>query len=72
MSSKRQSNADYNARTRDRIILRDRELRPSTFLELLDCLGDFDRRPADKRADRLTRLYIDLTGKEPPITQGDD
>lgn len=72
MSTKRQSNADYYARTRDRIILRESELRPSTILELLDCLRDLDRHPADRRVERLTQLYVDLTGNEPPITQGDD
>ncbi|MBI4923017.1 MAG: hypothetical protein HY834_14830 [Devosia nanyangense] len=64
--TKRDANAAYYQRTRDRLILRESELRPSTILELLDCLGDLDLHPADKRVERLRQLYFDLTGFEPP------
>jgi hypothetical protein len=51
--NKREANARYNAAHRDRIILRDRELGPSTILELVDCLGDQELRPHDRRIERL-------------------
>jgi hypothetical protein len=71
MTNRRQSNAEYYERTRDRIILRESELRPSTILELLDCLGDLDPHPADRRIGRLRQLYLDLTGHEAPQPHGD-
>ena len=51
---------------RDRIILREGELRPSTILELIDCLSELELHPADKRAERLRILYRDLTGVDLP------
>jgi hypothetical protein len=51
--NKREANARYYAAHRDRIILRDRELGPSTILELVDCLGDQELRPHDRRIERL-------------------
>ena len=62
---RRQSNADYYDRTRDRIILRESELRPSTVLELIDCLSEVELHPADRRVERLQALYRDLTGSDP-------
>lgn len=61
--NKREANAHYYAAHRDRIILRESELRPSTILELIDCLADRD--PHDKRIERLERLFVDLTGTDP-------
>lgn len=63
---RKRSNAQYYARTRDRLILRESELRPSTILELIDCLGSLDLHPADRRIERLVALYRDLTGSAPP------
>jgi hypothetical protein len=63
---RRRSNADYYQRTKDRIILRRDELRPSTILEIIDCLGALDLHPADHRTERLAELYRELTGHEPP------
>lgn len=37
---KREANARYYAAHNDRIILRESELRPSTVLELIECLGE--------------------------------
>jgi len=65
MATRRESNAQYYARTRDRIVLRESELRPSTIIELLDCLRDGEPDPADRRIERLEQLYRDLTGNEP-------
>lgn len=59
------SNAEYYARTRERLILRESELRPSTILEIIDCLAELDLHPADRRIDRLVALYRDLTGSDP-------
>lgn len=47
------------------LILRERELRPSAILELIDCLGDQEPHPRDKRIERLERLFVQLTGVEP-------
>jgi hypothetical protein len=63
---RKKSNAEYYARTPDRLILRERELRPSTILELIACLGELDLHSADHRIARLTALYRDLTGTDPP------
>jgi hypothetical protein len=63
--NEREANARYYATQRDRIILRESELRPSTILELIDCLEDQDPHPRDKRVDRLERLFVELTGIEP-------
>lgn len=62
---KREANARYYAAHRDRIILRESELRPSTILELIDCLEDQEPHPHDKRVERLERLFVELTGVEP-------
>lgn len=45
MMNRRVANADYYRRTRDRIILRESELRPSTILEIIDCLGSLGLHP---------------------------
>ena len=66
MMNRRAANADYYRRTRDRIILRESELRPSTILEIIDCLGSLDLHPIDHRIERLVALYRDLTGNDPP------
>jgi hypothetical protein len=66
MNDRRASNRDYYERTKDRLILRESELRPTTILELIDCLRDLPAHPADKRIPRLEQLYRDLTGSEPP------
>ena len=63
---RRRSNAAYYRRTRDRIILREAELRPSTILELMYCLSDVELHPTDKRIERLEGLYREFTGIEPP------
>ena len=63
---RRAANADYYRRTRDRIILRESELRPSTILEIIDCLGSLDLHPADHRIERLVALYRALTGNDLP------
>lgn len=63
--NKREANARYYAAHRDRIILRESELRPSTILELIDCLEDQDPHPHDKRVERLGCLFVVLTGIEP-------
>lgn len=60
------SNAAYYARTRERFILRAGELRPSTIVELIDCLSELELHPADTRIERLAGLYRDLTGLDPP------
>ena len=39
---RKKGNAEYYARTRDRIILRENELRPSTILEIIDCLEELE------------------------------
>jgi hypothetical protein len=57
MSDRRASNSGYYERTRDRLILRESELRPTTILELIDCLRDLPPHPADKRIARLEDLY---------------
>ncbi|MBN9310336.1 MAG: hypothetical protein J0I99_15850 [Devosia sp.] len=62
---KREANARYYAAHRDRIILRESELRPSTILELIDCLEDQELHAHDKRVERLERLFVELTGIEP-------
>jgi hypothetical protein len=67
---KSEANRRYYAAHRDRIILRESELRPSTILELLDCLGELELHSADKRFERLRQLYRDLTGDEPPTRLG--
>ena len=64
--NKRESNAKYYSAHRHRLILREEELRPSTILELIDCLEELELHPADRRIERLTRLYRDLTGEETP------
>ncbi len=56
------SNAKYCEDTKDRIILRESELRPSAIRELVECLEDGEPHPADKRIRRLRRLFEDLTG----------
>ena len=66
MIDRREANRDYYERTSDRLILRESELRPSTILELIDCLRDLPQHPADKRIVRLEALYRDLVGKDPP------
>jgi hypothetical protein len=71
MNAKAESNRRYYESHRDRIILRESELRPSTILELIDCLGDLDPHPADRRIGRLRQLYLDLTGHEAPQPHGD-
>jgi hypothetical protein len=63
---RRDTNAEYYRRHRERIILREDELRPSTILEIVDCLSALDLHPADHRVERLVALYRDLTGNEPP------
>ncbi len=63
--NKREANARYYAAHRDRIILRESELRPSTILELIDCLEDQEAHPHDKRVERLARLFVELTCVEP-------
>lgn len=63
--NKREANARYHAAHRDRIILRESELRPSAILELIDCLGDQEPHLLDKRIERLERLFVELTGVEP-------
>lgn len=63
-TDRRKSNAEYYQRTRDRIILREGELRPSTVLELIECLSQLEPHPADRRIERLQNLYRDLTGEE--------
>jgi len=50
--------------TRDRIILRASELRPSTILELFDCLSELALHPAGRRIERLEALYREVPGKE--------
>jgi hypothetical protein len=60
---RKKGNAEYYARTRDRIILRECELRPSTILEIIECLEELELHPADKRVERLEALYRDLTGE---------
>ena len=70
--NKREANARYYAAHRDRIILRESELRPSTILELIDCLEDQETYPHDKRLERLERLFIELTGTEPEQFTGPD
>lgn len=62
--NKRASNAKYYAAHRNRLIFREEELRPSTILELIDCLRELDLHPADRRIERLSHLYFDLTGAE--------
>ena len=66
MTDRRKANSDYYERTRDRIILRESELRPSTIVELIDCLRDLPLHQADRRIIRLEELYRDLTGEAPP------
>ena len=66
MNNRRKANSQYYERTRDRLILRESELRPTTILELIDCLRDLPPHPADKRIARLEQLYRDITGNEPP------
>jgi hypothetical protein len=61
---RKKGNAEYYARTRDRIILRENELRPSTIIEIIDCLEDLELHPADKRVERLKALYVDLTSHD--------
>lgn len=56
--NKREANARNYAAHRDRIILRESELRPSPILELIDCLGDQEPHPHDRR---LERLFVELT-----------
>lgn len=68
--NKREANARYYAAHRDRIILRESELRPSTILELIDCLEDQETHPHDRRLERLERLFIELTGTEPKHFSG--
>jgi len=63
---RKKSNAEYYARTRHRLILREGELRPSTILKLIDRLGELDLHPAGHRIVWLTALYRDLTGTDPP------
>ena len=63
-AKKAASNRDYYERTRERIILRESELRPSTIAELVDCLEAQDPHPGDKRVGRLRQLYLALTGEE--------
>ena len=63
---RQETNRRYYAKTRDRIILREDELRPSTVLELIACLREQDPHPLDRRVARLEDLYRDLTGEEPP------
>ena len=65
-ADRRRSNADYYQRTKDRIILRDSELQPSTILEIIDCLSALDLHPADHRVERLVELYRELTRNDPP------
>lgn len=60
--NKREANARYYAAHRDRIILRESELRPSTILELIE---EQEPHPHDKRLERLERLFVELTGSEP-------
>ena len=60
---RKKENAEYYARTRDRIILRENELRPSTIIEIIECLEELELHPADKRVERLEALYRDLTGE---------
>ena len=71
MASKAESNRRYYEAHRDRIILRESELRPSTIVELIDCLTEVGLHPADKRVERLRQLYADITGSEPPNPSGD-
>jgi hypothetical protein len=66
MMDRRAANAEYYRRTRDRLILRASELRPSTILEIIDCLGSLELHPADHRIERLVTLYRDLTGNDLP------
>jgi hypothetical protein len=63
---RKRGNAEYYARTRDRIILRENELRPSTIIEIIECLESVELHPADKRVARLEALYRDLTGGDRP------
>lgn len=65
VTQRRDANRRYYERTRDRIILRESELRPSTIVELIDCLREQELDPADHRIDRLIQLYHDLTGQDP-------
>lgn len=60
---RKRGNAEYYARTRDRIVLRESELRPSTILEIIECLETLELHPSDKRVSRLEALYVDLTGE---------
>ena len=69
--NKREANARYYAEHSDRIILRESELRPSTILELIDCLGDQKTHPHDRRLERLERLFIELTGTDSTEITGD-
>lgn len=46
----------------------DQTLRPSTIVELEDCLSDLQLHPADRRIERLVQVYRDLTGEELPAT----
>ena len=64
MNSKAEFNRRYYAAHRDRIILRESELRPSTIIELLDCLDSLRLHPADRRIERLRQLHVELTGQE--------
>ena len=63
---KREWNAEYYRRNRDRIILREGELQPSTIIELIACLESLDLHPADRRVARLKVLYRSLTGELAP------
>ena len=60
---RKKENAEYYARTRDRIILRENELRPSTIIEIIECLEELELHPTDKRVERLEALYRDLNGE---------
>ena len=74
---KAESNRRYYEAHRDRLIFRESELRPSTILELIDCLSAQNLHPGDKRIGRLRALYDDLTGdgysqKQEPTDGGGD
>ena len=66
MNDRREAKRQCCERTRDRLILREDELRPATILELIDCLRDLPLHSADKRMARLEQVYRDFTGREPP------
>lgn len=65
-AAKAKSNREYYERTRDRIIIRESELRPSAIVELVESLADAGVHKGDKRIQRLCDLYLAIMGEELP------